>query len=308
MRSLLSLLLGFSFLTGTAHAVKLKTPERPQLVKDALEQNKPLYYFGLGSNMSRKKLENRSSEGKIRLLRMEAAIVKDYRLAFNMRGFPPIEPGMGSLEPTDAKSKALVKYKHDECHGALVKLRPEDYERVMKTEGVGTNNAQAGYEEVVVTAIPYNRFRKPVQAIALRARSHVRLSSDPCPSQRYMNILTEGAEGLGLKQCYQDFLANHPVQEIPSFLRGVAVYNLVWTLTLAYGLKVRFVSRLQSQLLFLVYVPSNANSFLKYVSNLATLLFLLPGAVFGFVSFQIMKATGTLPPSLTRMMSFLNPE
>jgi hypothetical protein len=298
------------------------TTVRPQLVQDALATNKPLYYFGLGSNMLRSKLENRSSQGKIRILRMEAAIVKGHRLAFNMRGFPPIEPGMGSLEPLasqnsnddqqksgrkDKQSKALLQYKHDECHGALVKLRPIDYERVMLSEGVSNNSTNAGYEEIVVTAYPYGRFRKPVQAVALRARSHVRLSADPCPSQRYMNILKEGAEGLGLKQCYQDFLATHPVQEISSWLRDVAVYNLIVTSTLSFRFKMRFVSRFQSWLLFLVYVPSNANGALKFLSNMATLFLLLPGAAFGFVAFHIMSATGTLPPMVTRIMSFVKP-
>jgi len=110
---------------------------RPQMVRDALEKNKAIYYFGLGSNMSRKKLENRGLNGtKIEALSFEAAVVPNFRLAFNMRGFPPIEPGMGSLEPSDSGAKALHTYKENECHGALVKLTAENYRKVMESEGV----------------------------------------------------------------------------------------------------------------------------------------------------------------------------
>jgi hypothetical protein len=192
-------------------------PERPQLVRDALEKKRDLYYFGLGSNMLRSKLENRSVCGnKIKVKSMEAAVIKGHRLAFNMRGFPPLEPGMGSLEPVVDKEKnghkPLKQYKDgDECHGALVRLSPEDYEKVMRSEGVGSGNPNQGYEEVVVTAIPYNKMKRPVQAVALRARDHVRLSFDPAPSLRYMKILRQGAEELGIKPCYREYLEEHPV-------------------------------------------------------------------------------------------------
>jgi hypothetical protein len=55
-----------------------------------------IYYFGIGSNMLRSKLENRGINGTtIELMEMEPAYVPNYRLAFNMKGFPPLEPGMG---------------------------------------------------------------------------------------------------------------------------------------------------------------------------------------------------------------------
>ena len=75
-------------------------PIRPNLVLDAIENNKPLYYFGVGSNLSRKKLEERSICGKkINPLSMEPCVIPHHRLAFNLRAFPPLEPAMGSLEP-----------------------------------------------------------------------------------------------------------------------------------------------------------------------------------------------------------------
>jgi len=262
---------------------------------------------------------------------MEAAVVQNYRLAFNMRGFPPLEPGMGSLEPitittgtTDDSSTALDKhdddgtrsrvcssssssstplhsYTHNECHGALVKLSAEDYEKVARSEGISADSKNQGYEEIVVTAIPYDSRRPPVQAIALRAREHVRLAKDPCPSVRYMNILKEGAQELGLKPCYQEFLQNHPVQINSSVIRKIAVLNLLWTALISFRLKIRMVSRIQSWMLFQVYVPSSAKPFQRIVSEVVTSLILTPGAIMGIFVCAIMQMTGTMSPMMKSM-------
>jgi hypothetical protein len=282
-------------------------PERPQIVKDAFEKNKPLYYFGLGSNMSRKKLENRGINGtKIEIQTMEAAVVPNYRLAFNLRGFPPIEPGMGTLEPIESSSKALLKYSnseyHGECHGALVRLTPDNYEKVMKSEGINGKSDQ-GYDEIVVDAYPYKRPRRPVKAIALRARAHARLNFDPCPSQRYMNILKEGANELGLKPCYQDFLAAHPVQQLPVWQKRVALYNLIFMATVSFRLKWRGISAVQSRLLYAVYVSTTVPVLRKLCSDLLITLILFPGAIVGFLGYQIMNLTGNTPPFMTRIMT-----
>jgi hypothetical protein len=257
--------------------------------------------------MSRKKLENRGINGtKIQIKTMEAAVVPNYRLAFNLRGFPPIEPGMGTLEPVEANSKALLKYSngeyHGECHGALVRLTPENYEKVMKSEGINGQSDQ-GYEEIVVDAYPYKWPRRPVKAIALRARDHVRLNFDPCPSQRYMNILKEGAKELGLKPCYQDFLAAHPVQQLPVWQKRVAFYNLIFIATVSFRLKWRGISAVQRGLLYAVYVPTTAPVLKKLCSDLLITLILFPGAIIGFLGYQIMNLTGTTPPFITRMLT-----
>jgi hypothetical protein len=288
-------------------AKKLQPPVRPQLVRDALDGNKLIYYFGLGSNMSREKLQNRGVNGtSIGILKMEAAVVPGYRLAFNLRGLPPLEPGMGSLEPIDAKSKPVLTYDSGECHGALVRLTPENYEKVMRSEGVGNGKSDQGYEEIVVDAYPYSRQDRPVKAVALRARSHVRLNFDPCPSARYMNILREGAKELGLKPCYQDFLARHPVQELAAWQRKQALYNLMFTLSMSKILKWRGLSTLQNRLVFLVYAGASASSPVKLASNFLTTFILLPGSAAGFIIFQSLEAVGKTPPFMTRMMSLLS--
>lgn len=289
------------------------TWERPALVRDALERNETLYYFGLGSNMLRSKLENRGANGtRIEILDMQPAVVPAHRLAFNLRGFLPLEPGMGSLEPVheddSSSSKPLHTYEKPECHGALVHLTAENYERVMQSEGIGPNNANPGYEEVVVAAHPYSAEKRAVAAIALRARPHVRLPRDPCPSARYMSILREGAAELRLRDSYQNFLRQHPVQHTPRWLKRVAIYNLVFTLTMSFRLKWRGISQLQNWGLWKVYVPSSTSSnvLLLHASHGATAVLLLPGALLGALYKGVLKATGKeLPPMIQRFTSLM---
>mmetsp|Transcript_15689 Transcript_15689/g.38634 ORF Transcript_15689/g.38634 Transcript_15689/m.38634 type:complete len:311 (-) Transcript_15689:176-1108(-) len=281
-------------------AAKQQTHTRPELVRNALENNELIYYFGLGSNMSRKKLENRGINGtKIEAISFEAAVVPNYRLAFNMRGFPPLEPGMGSLEPCDSNSKPLLEYKSNECHGALVKLTAENYAKVMASEGVSDDQTNPGYEEVVVDAFPYGG-NIPVKAVALRARPHVRLSFDPSPSKRYMNILKEGARELNLKPCYQEFLEQHPIQVVPKWQKKYVIYNLLFNRLFGRGFMF-----IQSRLLFLFYAspvePRLKRILFGFISNLV----LLPGFLMGFFFCTVAKLLGKEPPFLARMMKFL---
>ena len=348
---------------------------RPEFVAEALQKNHDLYYFGLGSNMLRSKLENRGINGtKIEVISFEPAVVPNYRLAFNLQGLPPLEPGMGSLEPipalppspsttttasstpslsssshTDnnnnhhhrldydsaavaASTTSLLEYEHQECHGALVKLTAENYVKVMASEGVkGDNDPNQGYEEIIVDAYPYSTYddddikkqhrpRDPVKAVALRARKHVRLKTDPSPSLRYMTILRLGAKELNLLPSYQQFLDQHPVQKpLSPRYKNYVVYNLVCMTSLLNRRRQKsggggppqrsFLSKLQTRLLFLVYVPSSDPSLLKCrLSELLTTAILFPGSSLGYSYCTIAKLiTGHPVPALTRMMQFLAP-
>lgn len=279
-------------------------PVRPDIVQEALDRGEPLYYFAIGSNLSRQKLENRGINGtKIEILSMEAGYVSNYRLAFNLRGFPPIEPGMGALEPLDgSSSRPLLQYSGNECHGALVKLTPENYEKVMKSEGINGANTQA-YDEIVVDVYPYKNPKRPIRAISLRAREHVRLRKDPCPSLRYMKILRDGAQELGLKPCYQTFLAEHPTQKMPQWLKKIAFYNLVFTGTLSFRLKFRLVSRIQSFLLYQFYDPTS-----HLITDVLTTAVLLPGSLVGLLYYQVLAKTGNLSPFIKRFQTLLEVE
>lgn len=294
---------------------------RPSLVQQAFASNEPLYYFGLGSNMLRSKIENRSSNGTIEILSIEAAFVRNHRLGFSMRGFPPLEPAMGSLEPIPAAEtsddekipRPLHSYTHEECHGALVQLTPDNYQKLMRSEGVGlemTNSTRnstqqpPGYEEIVVTAHPYTN-GPPVSAIALRARPHVRLSQDAAPSLRYMTLLREGAAELNLRPCYQAFLANHPVQYTPKWLKRMAVYNMIATLSISQVLASwRIVSRLQSRVLNIVNVLPTRHAVLQAMGHILQALCLLPGSTTGWI-LRKRRAT-SLSPFAQRMLDMID--
>mmetsp|Transcript_28575 Transcript_28575/g.60313 ORF Transcript_28575/g.60313 Transcript_28575/m.60313 type:complete len:344 (-) Transcript_28575:66-1097(-) len=287
----------------------MNIPERPPLVTEALAKRRPIYYFALGSNMSRKKVESRGLNGaKIEIQKMEPAVVPNYRLAFNLKGFPPIEPGMGSLEPVNSNAKALLAYEREECHGALLRLTPENYEKVMRSEGVGHGRSDQGYEEIIVDAYPYGRPKMPVKAVALRARDHVRLSYDPRPSARYMSILKEGAKELGLRPCYQDFLERHPVQVLKKWQRKQALFNILFMFSLSSILKWRGLIQMQTRLLFLFHESDPSRKLANILSDTMITLILMPGAMLGILLYSVMKLTGKMPESANRLFDFLDNE
>ena len=299
-------------------------PERPQLVLDAMANNKPIYYFGVGSNLSRKKLENRSMCGKkIHILSMEPCVIPDHRLAFNMKAFPPLEPAMGGLEPLPkpsarsngsgkgragklkhAESRPLKTYEKEECHGALIKLSAEDYDRVNKSEG-GGRDAMQGYEEIIVTCVPYDESHPPVQAVAYRAREHVRLEVDTAPSKRYMHIIKSGARELGLKPCYQQWLEDHPVQHPSWILKEIFINSVKFTLPLSFGLKLRIVSQVQNWLLFKVYILPTEPRWKQILGETAACAILLPTATVGFCIGGLLEAFGLMPDMLKKWIEGL---
>lgn len=301
--------LNFGFVSSnrkSQSAASSSSPIRPDLVLDAIKNKSNIYYVGIGSNMSRTKLENRSICGsKINILSMEPCVIKNHRLAFNMRGLPPLEPGMGSLEPLSREnSEALRSYEKEECHGALISLSADDYEKVYRSEGGGSGKRQ-GYEEIVVTAVPYNSRKPPVQAVALRVREHQRMNKDACPSQRYMDILNEGANELGLKECYKQWLNDHPVQITSPLVIKIAINNLFFTSLVSFRLRIRALSYIQNWLVFtLAYVPSNEPSALKRAyGDIMTGLLLLPGAVPGIFIKYYQQIRGTVNPMMKAIMN-----
>lgn len=295
-------------------------PARPQELLDALDNNEDVYYFGVGSNLSRSKLESRSICGKkIHPISMEPCLIHDCRLAFNLRGFPPVEPAFGSLEPlpsfyeknngdkatatTDrttgilqrSDSKALVAYSEKECHGALIKLSAEDYKLVHRSEG-GEMGALCGYEEIMVECVPYDKSKPPVMAVAFRAREHVSAKGEePCPSKRYMNIIREGAAELGLEDSYQLWLKNHPVQDPSLITKKVGKYCTLFSFTMG-------ISSIQSTLLFEVYVLPTDSRWRRIVSEIASVIIMLPGACLGLTLKKVLEITGLMPPEMKKWM------
>ena len=200
--------------------------ERSPAVKEALTNPSKVYYVGVASNMLKSKILGRSlnKSDPIEIISIQPAVVHNHRLAFNLKGFPPLEPAMGGLEPAEGS----------QCHGALIELTAENYEKLWKSEGGGRD--KPGYDEIVVDAYPYSG-SIAVKAIALRAATHVRLRADASPSLRYKSIILEGAKELGLDGDYVSKLEMIPVQKSNVILRSMAMY---YFFTISFLLKMRW--------------------------------------------------------------------
>ena len=265
-------------------------PTRPSLLTNAAPGD-VVHYFGVGSNMLRSKIVSRGVNGSsIEVLEMRPALVRGHRLAFNMRGFPPLEPGMGGIEESPA----------EECHGALCTMTAENYEKLWQSEGGAMPNP--GYEEIVVEAEGYGLPQR-VRAVALRARPHVRLRRDADPSQRYMRMLVDGAKELGLSRSYVAKLEAITTQRATGVLRMLAVQHLFFA-TLLFRPRLRWAGRAISAMLWVAYVPSSHPTALRrYAGNACLSLLLLPTAFLGTLVRVGMWATGKeIPPMMKAVM------
>jgi len=282
---------------------------RPPIVVDALVNDKPIYYFGVGSNLSREKLENRAICGKkIKPLSMQAAVVEGHRLAFNMRAIPPLEPSMGSLEPAEGVELAAA-YPGNECHGALILLSAGDYDRVMRSEGVGAgktsyrSDPERGYEEIVVKAQPYGG-GAPVNAVSLRLKIKSRMPRDLCPSLRYMDLIRSGAKELGLAEPYQKWLDEYHVQRSPKIIQKLAVYNIIVTSIGRKNFLIKWYSSARQIAISGLFVSStNSSTTVQLLSNFAMGMIFFPVSMIGYFLMATRKWTGfTLPPMLEKML------
>lgn len=99
-----------------------------------------VWNFAIGSNINMKTLKRRGIEP----LEVVNAVVYDYRLAFDVNGIPWVEPAFASIRPE----------KGEAVHGVLLKLTPEMFEQLVRTEG-----GDRSYSLEKVTAIPYAEYK-----------------------------------------------------------------------------------------------------------------------------------------------------
>jgi hypothetical protein len=267
--------------------------ERPVLITDALSSNKVIHYFAVGSNLLKAKLTNRGLNGtKINIQKFEPGYVNNYRVAFNVPGFAPIEPAMAGIEPCE----------HSECHGALVTISANEYQKLWLSEGGGRK--LPGYQEIIVHVHPYPHRNhsngsniRTIPAISLRAADHIRLKRDRDPSSRYMSIIKKGAEELGLISSYQDMLGNTPVAKPSKILQWMSRQHLYTTSYLFKftwcGLGVGMsIQRCISRLCLLLYASSSRAWYIRFLSELAMAVVLVPGCLFGYISNTLLTAIG----------------
>jgi len=322
-------------LLASSHAFSALTSSgymRPTEIT-TLKPSDDIYYFGVGSNMLKDKLVNRGmNNSKIEIKSFEAAVVKGYRLAFNMRGFPPFEPGMGALEPitsnSDSTTTATTSISNSnndespqllmsECHGSLCKMTRENYEKVWVSEGGGSETP--GYEEIVVDAYKYTNkgisndgvrisndgvSRIPVKAISLRARPHTRMTIDASPSERYMKILITGAQELGLEASYINMLKSIPTQKTTKLIKILGLNYFYFAGLLFRKPKLRKLTKPINYLLWKSYIPSSRKVTVvrRLISNVLMSFTLLPGACIGVMIRIMMKIMRKPTPPMLKAM------
>ena len=255
-------------------------------VQEASGGGEHVYYLGVGSNLLKSKLVNRGLNGtKIDVLSFEPAIVYDHRLAFNMKGFPFIESAMGGIEPCV----------NQQCHGSLAKLTLAEYEKVWASEGGLRPNP--GYMELVIDAYPYNS-TVPVKAIVLRTAPHRRLSKDAAPSERYLNIIKQGAKELGLHEEYQLKLSQIIPEKVSPIIRTVFNYNSILSAILTKHTPINRYAFFIADLLWPIYTPPTSHVIHRFISQFLSMIIMTPGMCLGFVCKLAYTVRGKKPPSI----------
>jgi cation transport regulator ChaC len=148
------------------------------------------WYFGYGSNMDLQSLRAKGVAPRL----SERAVLRGWRLRFNVQHFFRHEGGVGNIERTGEPSGVVWGVLHwcEDEHLALLDA----------AEAYGH-----GYDRIMVTV----RAERGEQ----RAIAYVGMPSfvdDACrPTQRYLNILVQGATAAGLDPAYVDMLRAHPL-------------------------------------------------------------------------------------------------
>lgn len=147
-------------------------------------------YFGYGSNLNLTSLRAKGVEP----LLSQRAILRGWKLVFNVRHWFRHEGGVGNIIPSDDTA--------DEVQGLLHVCNDEHLPMLDAMEAYGV-----GYDRVEVEL--------ETASGPMHALTYVGLPSyldNTClPTRRYLNILLKGAGSAGLDEAYIEKLRRHPL-------------------------------------------------------------------------------------------------
>ncbi len=149
-----------------------------------------IWNFAYGGNMSPGVLIERRG---IRPAESVAGCLKDYRLVFNTRGFPWLEPVFANVEPAPGAA----------VHGVLHRLTPSQLARLDRYEGGGW-----AYRHLELEVRAYDG-----RQIRARIYSACHVVPPGRPSRRYLGHLLEGARHFDLDPGYVAVLEKIPCRE-----------------------------------------------------------------------------------------------
>lgn len=157
-----------------------------------MSRKEEIWNFAYGGNMNPKVLSDRR---RITPLESIAGCLRDYRLAFNTRGFLWIEPSFANVVHTPG---ACV-------HGVLHRLTREQFALLDRYEWGGV-----AYRHLEIDVAAYDG-----REIRARVYSARYVSREKAPSCRYLGILREGARHYRLEEDYIRMLDRHPCRDTP---------------------------------------------------------------------------------------------
>jgi len=150
-------------------------------------KHQEIWNFAYGGNMNPRVLGNRRG---IEPLEAAAGCLQGYRLVFNTRGIPLLEPAFANVEPA----------RGGEVHGVLYRLTADQMGRLDMFEGGGM-----AYRHLDLEVRAYDG-----RTIRARVYSAIRLTAEKSPSCRYLNLIREGARHHRLHPEYLRMLETHP--------------------------------------------------------------------------------------------------
>jgi gamma-glutamylcyclotransferase (GGCT)/AIG2-like uncharacterized protein YtfP len=173
------------------------------------------WYFGYGSNMA---LGALLAKG-VKPLRSERAVLQGWYVRFNVQHFFRHEGGVGNIEPTDKPSVVW---------GVLHLCEDEHLKLLDAAEAY-----PHGYDRIEVKVLTD---RGEQLAIAYVGKPSF-INNECLPTQRYLNILIEGATAALLDPAYIESLRHHPVlqkREVPTrYVPPLGEYPVFTASTLA---------------------------------------------------------------------------
>ncbi len=172
------------------------------------------WYFGYGSNMDLTSMRAKGVEPHT----SERAVLRGWRLRFNVQHFFRHEGGVGNIEPSDNSTDAVwgVLHQCDDEHLALLDA----------AEAYGH-----GYDRISVSVLTDRGEQSAIAYVGMPSFLNQRCR----PSQRYLNMLLKGATKAGLDSAYIDALHRHPVHQprpVPPFVPPPGDYPVFTAATL----------------------------------------------------------------------------
>eukprot|EP00871_Galdieria_phlegrea_P001143 jgi/Galph1/2029/GphlegSOOS_G723.1 len=158
-----------------------------------------IYYFSFGANMSPEafgpKAKGRYNSRNCVYKEAFPAKLRGWKLVFNLRGVPGVEPGFGNVVPD-----------RDSCvHGVCYLLKKEDFLRLRQSEFT--------YDVKLLEVEEYSKRRVQANVFIVTNPKYL----EPCskcaiPSKRYRDLLVSGAKYWNLEPSYIQFLETMPYQ------------------------------------------------------------------------------------------------